>query len=72
MTHLRKMMLEELGRRNYAQTTIDCYLRAVAEFSHSGLGAAASTFWREKAPRIRIQRPRFDPNVPRPMSLRLM
>jgi site-specific recombinase XerD len=33
MTHLRKMMLEELERRNYAQTTIDCYLRAVTEFS---------------------------------------
>ena len=33
MTHLRKMMLEELERRNYAQTTIHCYLRAVAEFS---------------------------------------
>jgi site-specific recombinase XerD len=27
------MMLEELERRNYAQSTIDCYLRAVAEFS---------------------------------------
>jgi integrase/recombinase XerD len=33
MTHLRKMMLEELERRNYAQTTIDCYLRVVGEFS---------------------------------------
>src|SRR6202162_5649782 len=33
MTHLRKIMLEELERRNYAQATIDCYLRAVAEFS---------------------------------------
>jgi len=33
MTHLRKMMLEELERRNYAQTTIDCYLQAVADFS---------------------------------------
>ena len=33
MTHLRKMMLEELERRNYAQTTIECYLRAVSEFS---------------------------------------
>jgi len=33
MTHLRKMMLEELERRNYAQATIDCYLRAVSEFS---------------------------------------
>jgi integrase/recombinase XerD len=33
MTHLRKMMLEELERRNYAQATIHCYLRAVTEFS---------------------------------------
>ena len=33
MTHLRKMMLEELQRRNYAETTIDCYLRAVEDFS---------------------------------------
>ena len=33
MTHLRKMMLEELERRNYAQTTIHSYLSAVAEFS---------------------------------------
>jgi hypothetical protein len=29
MTHLRKMMLEELERRNYAQTTIDWIRRAV-------------------------------------------
>ena len=33
MTHLRKMMLEELQRRNYAETTINCYLRAVEDFS---------------------------------------
>jgi len=33
VTHLRKMMLEELQRRNYAETTINCYLRAVEEFS---------------------------------------
>jgi integrase/recombinase XerD len=33
MTQLRKMMLEELERRNYAHSTIECYLRAVAEFS---------------------------------------
>jgi hypothetical protein len=33
VTHLRKMMLEELQRRNYAETTIDCYLRTVEDFS---------------------------------------
>lgn len=33
MTHLRKIMLEELQRRNYAQTTIDCYTRTLEHFS---------------------------------------
>jgi hypothetical protein len=33
VTHLRKIMLEELERRNYAQTTIDCYLHAVEHCS---------------------------------------
>ena len=33
MTHLRKMMLEDLQRRNYAETTINSYLRTVEEFS---------------------------------------
>lgn len=33
MTHLRKIMLEELERRNFAETTKECYLRAVEEFA---------------------------------------
>src|SRR5258708_4023124 len=33
MTHLRKMMLEELERRNYAQTTIDVYIRTIEDFA---------------------------------------
>src|SRR5215469_10290064 len=33
MTRLRKMMLEELQRRNYAQNTIRHYLRTVEEFA---------------------------------------
>jgi integrase/recombinase XerD len=32
MTHLRKMMLEEIERRNYAATTKECYVRAVEDF----------------------------------------
>jgi integrase/recombinase XerD len=33
VTQLRKMMLEELQRRNYAPNTIDAYLRAVERFA---------------------------------------
>ena len=33
MAHLRKMMLEELQRRNYAETTISSYIRIVEDFS---------------------------------------
>lgn len=33
MTRLRKMMLEELEHRNYAQTTIDCYIQTIADFA---------------------------------------
>ena len=33
MTRLRKMMLEELQRRNYSAVTTRNYLRVVAEFA---------------------------------------
>lgn len=33
MTRLRRMMLEELERRNYSQGTIRCYLGAVTDFA---------------------------------------
>jgi integrase/recombinase XerD len=33
VTHLRKMMLEELQRRNLSKLTAECYLRAVEEFA---------------------------------------
>ncbi|HEX4783192.1 MAG TPA: site-specific integrase [Candidatus Sulfotelmatobacter sp.] len=32
MTRLRKTMLEELERRNYAQTTINCYIQTIEDF----------------------------------------
>ena len=33
MTHLKKLMLEELERRNYAASTTRAYLRAVDEYA---------------------------------------
>ena len=33
VTHLRKMMLEELQRRNYTQSTIRYYIRTVEDFA---------------------------------------
>jgi integrase/recombinase XerD len=33
MTQLRKMMLEEIERRNFSQNTKECYIRAVEEFA---------------------------------------
>jgi len=39
VTHLRKLMLEELQRRNYAETTIGRYIRTVEDFSRHFHGA---------------------------------
>lgn len=33
MTHLRRIMLEELERRNFAETTNQCCIQAVEEFA---------------------------------------
>jgi hypothetical protein len=33
MTRLRKMMLEELERRNYSEATTRCYIRTVEDLS---------------------------------------
>jgi integrase/recombinase XerD len=33
VTHLRKMMLEELQRRNYSENTTRCYIRTVEYFA---------------------------------------
>ena len=33
MTRLREVMLEELQRRNFAQTTVQYYLKAVEDFA---------------------------------------
>ena len=33
MTHLRQMMLDELQRRNYAQSTVEAYIHALKEFA---------------------------------------
>jgi integrase/recombinase XerD len=33
VTHLRKMILDELQRRNYFQSTVDAYLSALRDFA---------------------------------------
>jgi integrase/recombinase XerD len=33
VTHLRKMMLEELQRRNYSEETIRSYIHSVKDFA---------------------------------------
>ena len=33
MTHLRKIMTEELVRRNYSESTRECYIRTIKEFA---------------------------------------
>ena len=33
MTHLRKMTIEELVRRNYSESTRECYIRGINEFA---------------------------------------
>jgi integrase/recombinase XerD len=33
VTHLRKMMLEELERRNYSQSTVSAYIRTIRDLA---------------------------------------
>ena len=33
MPHLRRVLLEELQRRNYAKTTVDCYVRVIEQLA---------------------------------------
>ena len=37
MTHLRQLMLEELRRRNYAESTIHAYLHTVEHFAGTSI-----------------------------------
>ncbi len=66
MTRLRKMMLEELERRNYAQGTTRCYLRTVSDFARyfncppDQLGPEAS----DTALRLFRPNPELDRNCP--------
>ena len=43
MTLLRQRMLEDLRIRNYAPSTVECYVRSVAEFAkHCASGGTSS------------------------------
>src|SRR6266849_66571 len=59
------MMLEELQRRNYAETTIDCYLHAVEDFSrhfHSSPDRLGPRHIREYQAEL-FQKRKFSPNT---------
>ena len=50
MTHLRRIMLEELQRRNYADSTARYYLRAVEQFAATSASHRTSLGWSICAP----------------------
>jgi hypothetical protein len=43
VTRLRKMMLEELQRRNYAQTTVEAYIHALQDFASTSIDYRTSS-----------------------------
>jgi site-specific recombinase XerD len=59
------MMLEELQRRNYAETTIDCYLGTVEDFSqhfHCSPDRLGPRHIREYQAEL-LQKRKFSPNT---------
>jgi len=59
------MMLEQLQRRNYAETTIDCYLRTVEDFSrhfHCSPDRSGPRHIREYQAEL-FQKRKFSPNT---------
>ena len=45
MTLLRQRMLEDLRIRNYAPSTVECYVRSVGEFAKHFLNVGRSTLY---------------------------
>jgi hypothetical protein len=45
VTHLRKMMPDELQRRNYAQSTVIAYISALREFAGYSKGHRPAAFF---------------------------
>ena len=45
MTHLRKMMLEELQRRHYSEATTRRYVRFIERFAHRRSGLSSLALW---------------------------
>jgi hypothetical protein len=45
VTHLHQLMLEELQRRNLAETTIRSYIHGVEHFMRASFQQVDSSFW---------------------------
>jgi site-specific recombinase XerD len=43
VTHLRKLMLEELQRRNYSQSTVRSYIKTLEDFAKHFMGRRISS-----------------------------
>jgi hypothetical protein len=55
MTRLRKMMLEELQRRNYSQSTTTTYIRTVEDFARYFNQASAGRVGSGAHPRVSVR-----------------
>jgi hypothetical protein len=57
VTHLRQLMLDELQRRNYSQSTTRCYLHAVEDFAKRRLKSHSGSPHPPQTPTAHFKRP---------------
>ena len=74
MTRLRELMIEELRRRNFAESTIRAYVRGVEHFSqyfHRRPDQLGPEHIRRVAPKVSLQKQYAETTLQRNVALRL-